>query len=221
MTLKFALLEVLFGIFCLSAQAQGTASQSPKGDASPFAPAFASAAATNSMEALDTKRELTVGDRVSYRVVEERSEARPLVVTDSGEIEVPLIGRVKASGKSCARLAKEIKAELEKDYFYRATVIVGLDSVTQKSRGFIYVTGAVHNQGAIEIPQVGAFTVSKAIMRAGGFSDFANRKNVRLIRKGKEAVPVDVKALFEGTASEDPVLNSDDVIIVLENRVNF
>ncbi|XHR26780.1 MAG: polysaccharide biosynthesis/export family protein [Chthoniobacteraceae bacterium] len=218
---KVAILEVLSFLFCLFAQAQGTASEPPKGEASSFSPAFASAAVTNSMEALDTKRELTVGDRVSYRVVEERSEARPLVVTDSGELEVPLIGRFKAAGKSCYKLAKEIKLELEKEYFYRATVIVGLDSVTQKSRGYIYVTGAVHNQGAIEIPQVGAFTVSKAIMRAGGFSDFANRKNVRLIRKGKDATPVDVKALFEGAASEDPVLNSDDVIIVLENRVNF
>jgi len=62
---------------------------------------------------------------VSYRVVEERKDPIPLMVTDSGEIEVPYIGRVPAAGKTCKELAYEIKPLLEKDYFYKATVIVG------------------------------------------------------------------------------------------------
>jgi protein involved in polysaccharide export with SLBB domain len=69
---------------------------------------------------------------------------------------------------------------LDKDYFYDATVIVGLDSVSAKSRGRIYIWGQVRNQGALEIPSDEAFTVSRAILRAGGFADFANRKAVKL-----------------------------------------
>jgi polysaccharide biosynthesis/export protein len=202
-----------------------TATTEQRGEEPPalFVPP-SSVGATNSMEALDSKRKLSPGDRLSYRVVEERTEARPLTVTDSGDLEVPLIGRVATAGKTCQGLAKEIKQALEKEYFYRATVIIGLDAASAKSRGFVYVMGAVRNQGAIEIPQTGTFSVSKAIMRAGGFSDFANRRKVRMIRKGNENgenVFIDVKAILEGTDSKDPVLQADDVVIIAENRINF
>ncbi|MBV9390471.1 MAG: polysaccharide biosynthesis/export family protein, partial [Verrucomicrobia bacterium] len=64
---------------------------------------------TTSMEVLDDKRPLRVGDRLSMRVVEDRKPPTPLVVTDSGEVEVPLIGRVMAKGKTCKQLAYSIK----------------------------------------------------------------------------------------------------------------
>lgn len=208
---------ILSWIGTLSATAQNTPPELPREEPSVVG-------CTNNMEALDSKRKLSPGDRLSYRVVEERSEVQALTVTDSGELEVPLIGRMMAAGKSCQGLASEIKRALEKDYFYRATVIIGLDAASAKSRGCIYVMGAVHNQGSIEIPPTGNFTVSKAIMRAGGFSDFANRRKVRLLRKGNETsetIPIDVKAILDGTGSKDPILQTDDVIIVSENRINF
>ena len=69
---------------------------------------------------------LTNGDRLSYLVVEENRKPILLHITDSGEIEVPLVGRVKATGKTCRQFASEIKSILEKEYFKRATVIIGL-----------------------------------------------------------------------------------------------
>src|SRR5215203_7487715 len=69
---------------------------------------------TNSMDVLDNKRPLGVGDRVSLRVVEDRKPPVETYVTDSGDMEVPLIGRVKAQGKTCKTLAREIKAALDK-----------------------------------------------------------------------------------------------------------
>ena len=218
------LVALLSWVFTLHAVAQNAAVELHREEPAVFSPSSSTVGSTNSMEALDSKRRLSAGDRLGYRVVEERSEVRPLTVTDSGEVEVPLIGRVAAVGKTCQGLASEIKKALEKDYFYRATVIIGLDVASAKSRGFIYVMGAVRNQGAIEIPQTGSFTVSKAVMRAGGFADFANRRKVRLIRKGSETsenIPIDVKAILEGTGSKDPVLQADDVIIISENRINF
>jgi polysaccharide biosynthesis/export protein len=223
--MKLVVLMVMFS-WCiqLTTPAQNGTTD-PARDAPPaFSPSSSTVGSTNSMDALDSKRKLSIGDRLGYRVVEERTEARPLTVTDSGEVDVPLIGRVGAAGKTCQGLAREIKRALEKDYFYTATVIIGLDAASSKSRGYIYVMGAVKSQGAIEIPQSGDFTVSKAIMRAGGFADFANRRKVRLIRKGKEMsdnIAIDVNAILEGNASKDPVLQEDDVIIIAENRINF
>ena len=47
------------------------------------------AAYTNSMAVLDDNRILKKDDRVSYRVVEDKEPPVELVITDSGEVEVP------------------------------------------------------------------------------------------------------------------------------------
>jgi protein involved in polysaccharide export with SLBB domain len=62
----------------------------------------------------------------------------------------------------------------------------------------------VRNQGALEIPSDEAFTVSRAILRAGGFADFANRKAVKLTRKNGDTLTVDVvKVLEKGQIDKD------------------
>jgi polysaccharide export outer membrane protein len=141
------------------------------------------AAFTTSMEVLNDTVKLGMGDRVSFRVVEDRHEPVSLFVTDSGEMEVPLIGRVKAVDKTCKQLAQEIKPLLEHDYYRRATVIIGLDQIGAKSRGKVYVTGQVRAPGVLEIMPDDPLTVSKAILKAGSLADFANKREVRLIRK--------------------------------------
>jgi polysaccharide export outer membrane protein len=180
---------------------------------------------TNSMEVLDDKRVLGIGDIVSFRVVEDRKDPTPLAVRDSGEMEVPLIGRVPAAGKTCKQLAYDVKAALEKEYYHSCNVIIGLDLVSTKSRGRVYVMGQVRLQGPQEIPADETYTVSKAILRAGGLSDFANKRRIRLIRKdGNKNVTsyVDLaQVLDKGRADKDPVVIAEDVIIVPEKWINF
>lgn len=178
------------------------------------------------MEVLDSTRRLGAGDRLSYRVVEERREPVGLTVADSGEVEVPLIGRVRASGRTCKDLAQSIKPLLEKEYFFHATVIVGLDAVSAKSRGRVYISGQVRQQGPIEIPPDERFTLSKAILKAGGFADFANHRKVKLVRKlasgSAQTTIVDLDAItVHGNLDKDPELLPDDTIIVPEKFVNF
>jgi protein involved in polysaccharide export with SLBB domain len=143
---------------------------------------------TTSMEVLNETTKLGAGDRVSFRVLEDRREPIALVVTDSGEMEVPLVGRVSAMGKTCKQLAYEIKPLFEKEYFVRATVIIGLDQVGTKSRGKVYLTGQVRAPGVLELLPGDRVTVSQAILRAQGLADFANKREVRLVRK-REGMP--------------------------------
>ena len=185
-------------------------------------------ATTNSMEVLDDKRKICAGDRLSYRVVEERRSPMPLYILDSGEVEVPLIGRISAANKTCKQLAYEIKGPLEKEYFYKATVIIGLDFSSNRSRGRIYITGEVRGPGPMEIPPDEALTVSKALLRAGGFGDFANKHAVKLVRKKAnnpsetETIVVDVQEILEkGRQDKDVVLNADDMIVVPKKLINF
>ena len=178
---------------------------------------------TNSMAVLDDKKKLGSNDYVSFRVVEDRdNESQHLRVNDSGELEVPYIGLVPAAGKSCKELAYVIKAALEREYYYHATVIIAVDRISEKSRGKIYVYGSVKGQGPQEIPADESYTVSKAIIRAGGFSDFANKRKVKLTRKGGKDFVVDLKRVIEeGHTEEDVVLQPDDQIYVPQRLINM
>lgn len=178
---------------------------------------------TNSMGALDEKKKLGTNDYVSFRVVEDRdNESQRLRVNDNGELEVPYIGPVPAQGKSCKQLAYDIKGALEKEYYHHATVILALDRVSEKSRGRIYVYGSVRGQGPQEIPADESYTVSKAVIRAGGFGDFANKRKVKVTRKNGEDFTVDLKRVIEqGRSDEDVVLQPDDQIYVPQKLVNM
>jgi polysaccharide biosynthesis/export protein len=178
---------------------------------------------TNSMSVLDDKKRLGPNDYVSFRVVEDRdNDSQRLRVNDNGELEVPYVGLVPAQGKSCKELAYTIKSLLEKEYYYHATVILAVDRVSEKSRGRIYVYGSVKGQGPQEIPPDESYTVSKAIIRAGGFGDFANKRKVKLTRKNGQEFTVDLKRVIEeGHTEEDLELQPDDQIYVPQRLINM
>ena len=178
---------------------------------------------TNSMAVLDDKKRLGRDDFVSFRVVEDRdNESQRLRVNDNGELEVPYIGLVPAQGKTCRELAFNIKSALEKEYYYHATVILAVDKVSDRARGKVYVYGAVKGQGPQEIPSDETYTVSKAIIRAGGFGDFADKRKVKVTRKDGHDMTVDLKRVIEqGHTEDDVVLQPDDQIYVPQRLVNF
>ena len=180
----------------------------------------------NSMGALNDVAKLGVGDQVSYRVVEEQKDPVLLRVSDSGELEVPLVGLVTAKGKTCKQLAYELKPLLEKEYFYHATVIIGLEILSTHSRGKVYLTGQVARQGAVDLPPNEELTVSKAVLLVGGLADFADRRKVKLMRKKAdgttETIVVDlVEIIDKGHVDRDPVLKPDDIINVPQRLINF
>jgi len=178
---------------------------------------------TNSMDVLDDKKRLGRNDYVSFRVVEDRdNDSQHLRVNDSGDLEVPYIGLVPAEGKTCKELAYRIKAALEREYYYHATVILAVDRVSEKSRGRVYIYGSVKAQGPEELPPNEVFTVSKAVIRAGGFGDFANKRKVKVTRKNGHDFTVDLKRVIEeGHTEEDLVLEPDDQVYVPQRLINM
>ena len=186
----------------------------------------ASTGSTNSMDALDDKHRLAIGDRLSFRIIEDEEDPKPLFVTDSGDLEVPYLGRFPAVGKTCNELARDLKAELEKEYYYQASVIVAVD-VMAKSRGKVYLVGPVRMPGPQEIPSDEVLTLSKAILRAGGFNDFADKHKVKVTRKATGGGPersftVDVGQVLEkGRTESDLPLEAGDLIYVPERSIRF
>ena len=178
------------------------------------------------MDFLDDHQKLGPGDRVTYRVIEDEDEPRSLTVTDSGDLEVPYYGLVHAASKTSRQLAREIRTLLERQLYYQATVIIAVEVVNKaRVNGKVYVTGQVRNSGGYEIPAGENFTVSKAILNAGGFSDFSDKKNVRLIRKtanGKQTFVINILDIWEkGILDKDLVVQPDDLIVVPARLVNY
>ncbi len=234
----WALLVLLAGFRLLGSDASllkggGTSQAAAKGltqtAAKPSATVSnASAAeASGGMKLLDDKHRLAIGDQISFRIVEDEEEPKTLTVMDSGELEVPYIGRYLAVGKTCKELAGQLKSALEKEYYYRATVIIAVN-VMARSRGRVYLVGPVRLPGPQEIPSDEVLTLSKAILRAGGFTDFANKKDVKVTRQSKvpggkdETFTINEgKVLEKGTTESDLPLEAGDLIYVPERLVRF
>jgi len=198
-----------------------------------------------SMEGLEDTHQLAIGDRLSFKILEDQEDVvpsakdqpvsrefdprapLPMIVTDSGELEIPYLGRYPVVNKTCKQLAREIKTELEKEYYYQATVLIAIDFMT-KSRGKVYLAGPVRLPGPQEIPSDEVLTLSKAILRAGGFGDFADRKHVKITRKhgtseaDAKTFIVDVTEIYEkGKTDKDVPLEPGDLIFIPERLIHF
>jgi protein involved in polysaccharide export with SLBB domain len=190
--------------------------------------------AISTMDTLDDKYKITRGDALSFRVVEDAQDPRdlltnmlPLVVTDSGDVDLPYIGQYPAVGKTCRQLASEVKIALEKKYYYHATVILALVQ-NAKSNGHVYVNGQVRSTGAVDMPGDEILTVSKAIMIAGGFTDYGDKQHVRLTRQadanglGATNMIINVKQILEkGKTALDPKVLPGDMIFVPSRLISF
>ncbi|MEZ5299627.1 MAG: polysaccharide biosynthesis/export family protein [Verrucomicrobiales bacterium] len=200
---------------------------------------------TTKMDVLENTRPLNYGDLISYKVVEDGDEPIRLRITDSGEVEIPLIGRVPAVGRTCFQLAYAIKAELEKEYYNKATVIVGIDTLARSNnpndpngipgmqQDTITIMGYVRRQGQMSFPPDGRLTASQAILNAGGFAPFAKETKVKIVRtvgdklQGEDGhktktIYVNLKDVMrKGRLDKDVLLQPHDVIIVEDKLFNF
>ena len=225
-------LVVLFSSAFLTTALASSDAKAPSLKPAPSNQNVASATATNTnvipslSETPDDKLPLAPGDRVSFRVVEDRGEPKLLTVADSGELEVPYIGRVMARGRTCKDLTAEIREKLEQKYYHRATVVLSVD-LLNTSRGMVYLFGEVRAPGSQSLPSGERLTLAKAIIRAGGLTDFADKQRVKVTRESvsgpaSQVFTVDVgRVLQKGQLDKDLTLEPGDIIYVPGRLVNF
>jgi polysaccharide export outer membrane protein len=185
---------------------------------------------TGALGAPDPTKPLGRGDIVTFAIAQDREPAQVMRVTDTGELDFsqfPKIGRISVAGRNCADVAAELKHKLEADYYYAADVSLGINQVNHSdSRGRVYLTGNVRAPGPQDLPANEETMVSTAIIRAGGFAQFANGRKVQVTRKDKngqmEHFVIDVKSIIEkGRRDKDMELQDGDYINVPQNAVNF
>src|SRR4029077_4175536 len=96
-----------------------------------------------------------------------------------GKVTLPLVGDVAAAGRTSIELRDAI-AESLKEYIGNPVVTV---IVTETSPQLLYVQGEVNKPGALTLVN-GRMSILQALAMAGGFTDFANKKDILVLRKG-------------------------------------
>ncbi len=155
-----------------------------------------------------------IGELDSIAVVvwkEDGLTDRGVLVRPDGMISLPLVGDIKASGKTPMQLAKEI-TELLKKYIQDPNVTVFLNQMNSKK---IYLIGEIGHTGPIMMTP--GMTLLEAIGTAGGLNEFANTKKIYILRTvgGKQQkIPVQYKQALKGDLSLNLTLNPGDTIVV-------
>ena len=136
-------------------------------------------------------------------------------VDDRGNITLPLVGSIRASGLSPSELESAIASRLARDYMHDPQVNV---YVKEATRNRVTVAGSVHQSGIF--PAAGETTLLQAIALAGGLDKLADQQNIYLFRKTGNRVQryrVNLDAIMQG-AAPDPVLMPDDRVVVLDSQ---
>jgi polysaccharide export outer membrane protein len=132
-------------------------------------------------------------------------------VDANGQIQLPLIGKVTAAGKTAMQLQDELAQRLGDKYLQSPQVSVSIaESASQK----VTVEGEVKAPGVFQLK--GKTTLMQAIAMAGGPSDIANLHKVAIIRESegtRRAAVCDFQAIRDGKAG-DPIIQGNDVVVV-------
>jgi polysaccharide export outer membrane protein len=148
-----------------------------------------------------------IGDSVSVALTGLPEIIEPHVepIKEDGTITMPNIGHVQAAGKTAGELQNEIYNLYVPKYYRHLTVTVNTGDRVY------YVKGEVKLPG--RQLYAGQMTVTKAITTAGDFTDFANHRNVRLIRANGQTIKVNCNKALQDP-SQDPLVYPNDQIQV-------
>ena len=143
--------------------------------------------------------------------------SRTVVIRPDGKISLPLIGDVQASGLTSAEVSGKIASRLT-EFKENPNVSVSLKEVNSY---FIYVLGEVLKPG--KYPLKSYATVLQGVSLAGGFTNFASKRKMAVIRTVANGegnlrqirIPVPYDELISGSGLiENFVLKSGDTIVV-------
>lgn len=124
--------------------------------------------------------QLVRGDRLRIEVYKDEQLSQSVQIRPDGKITLPLVGDLTAAGKTPAELRASITEELRafvKSPALDVTVIV-VETVPMT----VSVIGEVRDAGPKPIS--GETSILQVLAMAGGFTEWAKRKDIRVLRTG-------------------------------------
>lgn len=153
---------------------------------------------------------LGAGDKLRIEVYKDPQLSQSVQIRPDGKITLPLVGDMAATGLTPIELRDQLVTAL-KEYITNPTVTV---IVVEATSAHAYVMGEVTHPG--EVALHGPVTIVQAIAMAGGFKEFANTKEVKVLRPngfGVQTLHFNYKDMLNGDA-KPMLLRSGDTVIV-------
>jgi polysaccharide export outer membrane protein len=203
---------VLLPLFLGLTAGEGSAVEEQKGSKTAVAPG-SSGSTQKPSPGVDTgEYVIGVEDVLDINVWKEPEVSRTVPVRPDGKVSLPLLNDVQAGGLTPMQLGSAITEKLKRFIAQpQVTVIVA----TINSRR-VYVLGEVNRGGALAL--LPDMTVLQALSSAGGFTQFANQKEIYVLRNedGKQLrYPFNYKEAIRGKAAgQNIVLKPGDTIVV-------
>jgi polysaccharide export outer membrane protein len=152
------------------------------------------------------------GDKLRIEVYKDPQLSQSVQVRPDGKITLPLIGDLDATSHTPIELRDTITTSL-KEYITNPTVTV---IVVEALASQVYVMGEVTHPGTMQLH--GPTTILQALAMAGGFKEFANTKDVKVLRpKGGgnnvETIKFNYKDVINGDAKPFYLRSGDTVIV--------
>jgi protein involved in polysaccharide export with SLBB domain len=150
------------------------------------------------------------GDTIELRIGGVPGEEASVVsgaytVDGEGFINLPHIGKVRAAGLNQAALQRAVEEAYRSQQIYTNPTITVTVPTTQR---FVNVSGDV--RAPQRVAYTSDLTVMGAISAAGGFTDYADQRKVRLMR-GSAVQIVDIKAVRANPALDVRLLPGDQI----------
>ncbi|HZE97724.1 MAG TPA: polysaccharide biosynthesis/export family protein [Planctomycetota bacterium] len=162
---------------------------------------------------------LIPGDILKITVFRQPDLDLEVRILDNGTFTYPLLGEVKAVGRTAAALEQGLKAGLQKDYLENPSVTV---TVREFAKRKVFIVGGVAKPDGYEISPDARLTVFQLVASAGGFTDRAFKEYVQVVRRQGAAEKIVIRLslvdverrLARGEAGADLELWPDDLVMV-------
>lgn len=156
------------------------------------------------------------GDEVEISVFEEEDLSGEFQVQEDGSIDYPLVGRVQVKGMTQSELQSKLEELLKDGYLVNPQVRV---KVMERGNLEVSVLGEVQKPGTFPFKE--GLTIIQAVSDAGGTTDLANERKVRLTRKtteGTKTFEISLKQITAGKRRNE-LLQPGDIVYVPESPI--
>lgn len=163
-------------------------------------------------EPLPPSYQIGPSDLLQIFIWKETELTQDLVVMPDGRITFPLIGEIEAEGKTVTDLKIIITDKLKKFVTAPEVTVIVKESNSRQ----IYTIGRLTRPGPYSLGS--SMTVLQALSLAGGFAEWADDKNIKIIRREQNKdiqLPFNYREYIGGkNLDQNILLKPSDTIVV-------
>jgi polysaccharide biosynthesis/export protein len=151
------------------------------------------------------------GDSLNINIWKEPTLSGNVKVRPDGYVTLPLINEVQVTGQTTGQLRKTLEDKY-REFTTDPFVTIRVEGIASSE---VFLVGQIGKTGAF--PLSGNETLLQLLTRAGGLGVFADRSNIRVVRRDGSKITeyiVDYDAIIKGDLKQDVILRPGDRIIV-------